>query len=328
MEYVFNLTDKVLAGHKVTREEAEYLMRLKGADLMDLYACANKIRERFHGNKVDLCSVINAKSGDCAEDCRFCAQSVKHDALIEEYPLMEKAEILRVAENALENGAKRFCVSTSGKKLSPAEVDSICETVLTLKSSLPIYCCATLGELSTEHLSALKEAGLDRYHHNIETSRNHFPNICTTHSYEVRLRTIFNAKEAGLSLCVGFIVGMGENKSDWIDMVMSVVGDIDADSIPINFLMPIQGTPMEEQESIKPGDALKFIALTRFLNPDKEIRVCGGRLAALQDLHSFIFFAGADGMMIGNYLTRIGRDPKKDLTMINHLNMDTEDIIF
>lgn len=310
--------DTVLGGGKLDRDEAAVLSRASGADLVDLFAAANRVRERFRGNALDICSIVNAKSGACSEDCAFCAQSAHHHTGAPVYPLLAVDQMARAAENAKKNGAKRFCIVTSGRGIDSAEdLENIAEGIRRVKDS-GLSPCATLGTLTREQLARLKSAGLNRYHHNIETSREYFPRVCTTHTFDERIELLRHARELGLSACSGGILGMGESMEDRISMAFSL-RELDVDSVPLNFLMPIMGTPFENLRAITPLEALHSIALFRLVLPEKEIRICGGRGSALGQLHPLIFMAGADGFLIGNYLTTTGLDPADDLAMVRDM---------
>lgn len=310
--------DTVLGGGQLDRDEAAVLSRASGAGLVDLFAAANRVRERFRGNTLDICSIVNAKSGACSEDCAFCAQSSHHDTGAPVYPLLAVDQMARAAENAKKNGAKRFCIVTSGRGIDSAEdLENIAEGIRRVKDT-GLSPCATLGTLTREQLARLKSAGLNRYHHNIETSREYFPRVCTTHTFDERIELLRHARELGLSACSGGILGMGESMEDRISMAFSL-RELDVDSVPLNFLMPIMGTPFENIKAITPLEALHSIALFRMVLPEKEIRICGGRGPALGQLHPLIFMAGADGFLIGNYLTTTGLDPADDLAMVRDL---------
>jgi biotin synthase len=313
------LKEKALQGGAITRGEALGLAAASGADIYDLMAAANRLRERFRGNRADLCSIVNAKSGGCSEDCAFCAQSLKSAAVIERYPLRDPEEILRAARDALLGGARRFCIVTGGRRITPAEVDAVAKIVSRIKE-IGLSPCATLGLLDSAALSALKAAGLDRYHHNLETSERFFPCICRTHTYADKLKTIEAARAAGLSICSGGIFGVGEGWEDRVDMAFAL-RDIGVDSVPVNYLIPITGTPLSGAKHLTPLEALKIIALYRFILPRAEIRICGGRLQTLRELNPLIFMAGADGILIGNYLTTTGRPPSEDLAMLDTLGL-------
>jgi len=314
-----SIEKKVLGGGKISREEALFIASLSGQDILDLFASASRIREHFRGNTVDLCAIINAKSGACSEDCAYCAQSAKSTAEIKTFPLVDKERVLGKAREAKEGGAKRFCIVTSGKKTSVTDLEKIAEMVCAVRK-LGLLPCATLGLLSGEDLLQLKEAGLERYHNNLETSERFFPAICTTHTYQDKLKTIREVKSTGLSLCSGGIFGLGETWDDRVAMAFAL-REIDPDSVPVNFLTPVKGTRLGLNKILDPFDALKIISLYRFILPDKEIRVCGGRLQTLGEFHAFIFPAGADGLLTGNYLTTLGRNFEDDLKLINQYGL-------
>jgi biotin synthase len=314
-----NIEEKVLGGSKISRDEALFITSLPGQEIFDLISSANRIRHYFRGDSVDLCAIINAKSGACSEDCSYCAQSAKSTTEINTFQLVEKERVMEKAEEAKKGGAKRFCIVTSGKKASPRDLAKIASMVSGVRR-LGLLPCATLGLQSKEDLLLLKDAGLERYHNNLETSEGFFPEICTTHTYRDKIETIRAVKSAGLSLCSGGIFGLGETWEDRIDMAFEL-RDIGPDSVPINFLTPVKGTRLGLQKLLDPFDALKIISLYRFILPDKEIRVCGGRIQTLGELHSFIFPAGADGLLTGNYLTTLGRNFEGDLKLIDQYGL-------
>ena len=305
---------KVFDGVPISKEDARSVAEVRGPDVFDLFAAANRIRQHFRDGTVGLCSIINAKSGACPEDCSFCAQSSKNSASMRVYPLIKKETVIEKAMAAVKAGVKRFSVVTSGRKVSGRELSEIAGLISAIRETglLP---CASLGLLSGEELSVLKDAGLDRYHHNLETSERFFTQICSTHAFADKVETARAATAAGLSLCSGGIFGMGETWQDRIDMAFSL-RELGADSVPINFLIPIKGTALAHRGLLHPLEALKIISLFRFVLPAKEIRVCGGRTQILGELHSMIFFAGADGMITGDYLTTMGRRPEDDLRLI------------
>lgn len=304
----------------IDRAYALHLSTLQGAEVYELFALANRVRIHNRGNRVDLCSIVNAKSGACPEDCSFCAQSAYSRTDTRVFPLIDEERIIEAAASAKKKGARRFCVVTSGKRPSDRELDKICGFISRIRD-LGLLPCATLGLLDASRLQGLVDAGLDRYHHNLETSEAFFSEICTTHTYAEKVRTIETARQLGLSICSGGIFGLGESWEDRIDMAFAL-REIGIDSVPINFLTPIPGTPLGDREPLNPIEALKIIAIYRLILPDCEIRVCGGRPITLRDLNPFIFLAGADGLLIGNYLTTPGRDPADDIRMINDLGLE------
>ena len=319
------LIDKILAGRKISREEAETLW---GMDLVDLFKGATKIREYFSGKKVHLCAVVNAKSGRCHEDCSFCAQSAHHKNNIQSFPLISNEDILTRAREARSIRAGRFGIVISGKGISnDDELQAICDAVSGMREGVSINRCASLGVLGQEQIDALYKAGLRRYHHNLETSESFFPNICTTHTFKERVRTVEFAKAAGFEVCCGGLFGLGESNDDVLDLAFTI-RDLGADSVPINFLNPAPGTRTANIPLMDPLKALRIIAIFRFILPDKEIKVCGGREAVLRSLQPLLFYAGANGMMIGNYLTTSGQNPKDDLRMIRDLGLEVDNEFF
>ncbi len=319
-QLISDVLESVMSNAQIHPEAVSGLSTVRGADLWDLFAAAGRVRSHFRGEKVDICSIVNAKSGSCSEDCSYCAQSVHHATGAPVYPLIPVESMAKAAESAKRNGAGRFCIVTSGRGIdSQEDLENIASGIQRVRD-IGLSPCATLGTLTREQLSYLKNAGLQRYHHNIETSRDYFPRICTTHGFDERLEVLENARSLGLSACSGGILGMGESMQDRIQMAFTL-RELDVDSIPINFLMPIMGTPLESVTSITPLEALHSLALFRLILPGKEIRVCAGRGTALGNLHPLIFAAGADGFMIGNYLTTSGLDPEDDLKMVHDLGL-------
>jgi biotin synthase len=310
-----SLAAAVLKGEQVSAAEANELW---SADLDALLFQANRIRRHFKGNRIHLCSIINAKSGRCTENCRFCAQSAHHAANAAEYPLVKGSRIENAADEAARNGAACFGIVTSGRALSADEVENICAAAAKRKN---IRVAASLGELDEKSLRRLKQSGITRFHHNIETAESFFPNVCTSHRFGDRIATIKRAKNAGLEICSGGIFGLGETPAQRVEFGMTL-RSLDVDSIPMNFLNPIPGTPLEHAPRLSPREILRTIAVFRFLLPAKDISVCGGREINLHDIQSWIFYAGASGMMIGGYLTTAGRSVEQDLQMIRDLGLE------
>ena len=311
------IADDIIEGRSLSEDNA---LSLWESDSVTLFSGANRIREHFKGRKINLCSIINAKSGACSENCAFCAQSAKHTAKVEKYPLVSSSAVSGALETAVNNRAGCFGIITSGKALSKDEVERICGYVSENKDR-GIRLSASLGELDDELLKKLKASGLKRFHHNIETAESFYPNICSTHSFSDRFRTAKAVKKAGLELCSGGIFGLGETRAQRVEFAFAL-RELGADSIPLNFLNPIEGTPLAGKEPLSCEEILKCIAVVRYILPDKDISVCGGREVNLRDLQSWIFFAGANGMMTGNYLTTSGRGAEQDLRMIKDLGLE------
>jgi biotin synthase len=321
MAFPAGLSDRVLDGKSLTREEALSLLKLEGPALAFLFAEANAVRCRFFGDRVSLCSILNVKSGNCGEDCAFCAQSGRFRTGIPTHGLLDSSLIAGYAKKAKAWGCHVGLVTSGKNVLKGAEFERLLAEFHSLAGQGPVD--ASLGLLDADQARALKKAGVRTYNHNVETSKDFFSRIVTTHSYEDRVRTARLIKEAGMRLCCGGILGMGEGLEDRVNMAFELK-ELDPDVIPLNFLHPIPGTPLEKTRPIRPLDALKAIALFRFVHPDKDIKICGGRDFNLRDLQSLIFFAGASGMMIGDYLTTKGRDVDTDLKMIRDLGFTTD----
>ena len=317
---IAELAQQVLSGQSLLRAQARQLCGVRGDDLFDLFFWANKIRIRFVGRSVKFCSIITGKVGACSEDCGFCAQS-RHYKTHVTPGKMSVDQMVAAADEALANGASSFGIVNSGRGPSDRELDWLEPFFTGTAAQGRIRPCATLGELTEAQARRLKKMGVHRINHNLETSRRFFPNIVSTHNYEDRVRTIRIAKAAGLSICSGGIFGMGEGWEDRLDVAFEL-RELGADVVPVNFLNAIQGTPLYETTTpLAPIEALKIIAIYRFILPDRELKVAGGRETVLRDLQSWMFFAGASSFLIGNYLTTFGRSPQDDHQMLNDLGL-------
>lgn len=269
--------------------------------------------------QVHLCSIVNARSGRCSEDCKYCAQAACYQTGAAEYSLLPDEEILAAARKAKEIGSSYFSMVTSGNALGESEFARVVALIPRIRDEVDINVCASLGSIAYDKLLRLREAGLIRYHHNLETSRSFYPQIVSTHNYDDRVKTALAVKKTGLSLCCGALFGLGESREDRIELAL-LLQDIDPDIIPINFLIPIPGTPLEKMPSLEVVEALKTIAIFRLMLPDAVIKLCGGREEVLGDFQSLAFMCGADGMMIGGYLTRSGRSIADDLRLVEGIN--------
>ncbi len=298
--------------------EKEKINDLLRIPLMELISRANKVRAKFFDSKLELCNIINAKSGLCAQDCKFCAQSQKSSTKVETYSLKSKEEIIKAAHQAKEIGAEKFGIVTSGNSLTPGELKEITEAVSYIKNEIKIDICVSLGALGKDELLMLKEAGLERYHHNIETSPRFYKQIVSTHDFSQRINTIKAAKEVGLGVCSGGIIGMGETWQDRIDMAL-ILNDLGVDSVPINILVPIKGTALQDLKPISSQDVLRTISIFRIVLGDKIIKIAAGREGALGDFQGLGFMAGANGMLIGGYLTVKGRSLSQDYKLIEEI---------
>jgi biotin synthase len=296
-----------------------YVLRSSTSDLPQVFAAASMVRHRYFGKSVRLCSILNAQSGACSEDCAFCAQASCHDTEIEVRPLCSKEAMVGAFNEAAELPVTHFGVVTSGCALSEDGVEQVCSVVSDNRHKR-IDWCASLGCLDYDQLCSLRAAGLKRFHHNIETAQSFFPQICSTHSWEMRIETIRNARKAGLEICSGGILGLGESLEQRVEFALSLARE-SVDSIPLNFLIPIPGTRLERMETMKPLDILRTVSMFRLTNPRAEIKVCAGRVH-LGDLQSMIFHAGANSMMIGPLLTVAGRNVQQDLKMLSDLEVE------
>jgi biotin synthase len=300
----------------ITRNEALEMISLEGEEFDSLIKRAEKTRREFFGNKVRLCSIINAKSGKCNEKCNFCAQSRYFNTAAPHFSLKSPDEILENAHAAQKNRADKFSIVTSGRYLkSKREIESIARSLSMIRDKTSLQRCASLGEIHPEVFFMLREAGLECYHHNVETAPSFHPKIVETHSFDEEVRVIEQAKEASLYTCCGGIFGMGESNEQRVELIFSI-RDINPDNVPLNFLNPIKGTPLEGVARLTPQECLRIIAVCRLVMTDKHIIVCGGREVNLKDKQDMIFDAGATGAMIGNYLTTEGQSPDQDLRMI------------
>ena len=327
-EWLNQLADRVIAGVYLTREEALELTTIKGQDnILLLCEMADRIRQACCGKVVDLCSIINIKSGNCSENCSFCSQSVHHpgkDSPV--YGLKSSEEIVARAKAAAAAGAKRFCLVSQGRGIkynSPksSEFAQILETVSQIMTETAIKPCCALGELTREQAEALKEAGVTRYNHNLEASENFYQQIVTTHTWQDRVETVKNLKAAGIQACTGGIIGMGESWEDRVELALAL-RELEVESVPINLLNPREGTPLGNRPKLDPMDALKAIAIFRFILPKQILRYAGGREAVMGQLQSMGLKAGINAMLIGHYLTTLGQSPQQDLAMLESLGLE------
>ena len=314
---VNELEQKVISGGQISFEEA---VTLTDEDYLVLARSAAKIRLHFSGNDMVLCSIINAKSGKCPEDCRYCAQSSFYNTNIDEYPLKSYDEILPKALKMRSSGVKRFSIVTSGRALNDDEFDSVCDIISSLVKDTSLTICASLGFMTQERSIKLKNSGLTLYHHNLETNNSYFSKICSTHSHREKLETINNIRSAGINLCIGGIIGLGESWNDRVAFAFEIKS-LEPDSIPINILSPIQGTPLFGIRQISPEDIIKTTAIFRFIMPGINIRYAGGRMN-LGSLHDEGIRSGINGLMIGDFLTTQGRSVQDDISMLEAMGFN------
>ncbi|HIW19757.1 MAG TPA: biotin synthase BioB [Candidatus Alistipes pullicola] len=318
MESVSGLEKKIEEGYRPDYDEALSLMR--SLSLEDLCALAHALRLRYQGKRVDMCSIMNARSGKCGEDCKWCSQSRFHHTDIEVYPLVDAESALREAVHNASKGVSRFSLVTSGRALSPADAERICAIYRRIGSECPIKLCASLGLLNREQLFQLKESGVTRYHCNLETAPSYFPQVCTTHTIEEKLQTIEWAREAGLEICSGGIIGMGESEEQRVEFALAL-RRTGAVSIPVNILNPIPGTRLAGMPPLKDEEVIRAVAMIRILNPEASVRLAGGR-SRIKAVEPELFRCGISGSIVGDLLTTTGSDIDTDKAMFLRLGFE------
>jgi biotin synthase len=310
-----------MSGRGISAPDALAVLKLPREAMWRLLDATEAVRRRFKGDGIRLCSIVNAKSGLCSEDCSFCSQSSRSMAEIAKYPMIDEEKIVAAAREARERGAREFSIVASGLAVrSRRELVRVGNAVERIRDEVGLETCVSLGTLSADGIAYLLSRGLRSVHHNLETSRRFFPSVCTTHDYEEDVRAVRDAKAAGAWVCCGGIFGLGETDEDRVELAMTL-RELDVDSIPVNFLNPVPGTPLEGKRDLTPFFCLKIIAMMRLCHPAREIIVCGGREVNLRDLQSLMFAAGATGTMAGNYLTTCGRPAEEDVRMILDLGL-------
>ena len=313
------LTTHVLSGKQINKEEAMFLYE---QPLEELCQSADKIRKHFCENQFDICTIVNAKSGHCSENCKFCAQSAHNHTGSAEYPMLSAEEIVAHAKSNYEQGVLRYSIVTSGKRLSDSEVDKMCEAIRKIKEEVGISVCVSMGLLNEQQFRKLKEAGATRVHNNLETSQKNFPNICTTHTFEDKVEAVRAAQAAGLSVCSGGIMGLGETVEDRIDMALSLRA-LGIKSVPVNMLNPIPGTPFEHNTKLTQEEMRRIVAVYRFILPTASIRLAGGR-GLLFDKGKSCFISGANAAISGDMLTTAGISMKTDMALLKELGYEAK----
>jgi len=314
MGIVEAIRNKVLSGDLINKSEAT---DISIAPLEELCAAANQIREHFCGNAFDLCTIINGKSGKCSENCKYCAQSAFYQTKVEEYPLLSTEKIVEQAKYNDERGVLRYSIVTSGRKLNDNEVDQVCESIRAVRQATGIAVCASFGLLDEPQFAKLHAAGVTRVHNNLETSRRNFPNVCTSHTYDDKIAAIRDAQRAGLNVCSGGIMGLGETMEDRIDMALEL-RELGVRSIPVNMLNPIPGTPYENNKLLTNEEMCRIVAVFRFLVPNASIRLAGGR-GLLADKGRQCFLSGANAAISGDMLTTEGITIEQDMKLLEEL---------
>ena len=318
------LSNHVMDGETITATEALAILQSPGDELLEVLQGAYRIRKKYFGNKVSLHLVRNVKSGKCPEDCAFCSQSTSAINDVERYDFQTVESIVAGAQAAVDRQAKRYCVVSSTRAPSPNELETICEAAIQIKQKYPaLEICSSLGMLTEEKAVRLKEAGVNRFNHNLETSENYFPEVVTTHDFEERVNTAKIVKKAGLDLCSGGLFGMGESLQDRVDLAFSLA-ELDVDSVPLNFLDPRPGTPFEGKPNpLTPNDCLRSLAMVRYVMPTTEVRIAGGRETTLRDLQPLALYP-ANSMFTSGYLTTGGQDYETDKRMIEDAGFEID----
>ena len=318
MSFVSEMKEKVLKGGLVGRQEA---LRLAEELLLELQEAADEIRKRVCGDGFDICTIVNGKCGRCSEDCKYCAQSAHYQTACDQsYPLLSAEELLDGARRSARQGVLRYSIVTSGRRLSDAEVEQVCGSIRKIKAETSIEVCVSLGLLDETQFHRIREAGASRVHCNLETSARYFPSVCTTHTYQEKIETLKAAKRAGLSICSGGILGLGETMEDRIDMVLTA-RELGVKSIPVNLLNPIPGTPYEKMKPLTNEEACRCVALFRFLIPDASIRLAGGR-GLVRDKGEACFLSGANAAISGDMLTTSGISVAADRKLLKELGYE------
>ncbi len=317
-----SLATRVLAGEALTRDDARRIVASPDAELLALLGAAFEVRRAHHGLRVHIHVLENAKLGACPEDCGFCSQSRRYASPSGEAPMLSADELVAGARRAASSHAYRYCMVTATHGPSTRDLDTICEAAQRIKAELDIELCASLGFLTEAKAKRLADAGIDRFNHNLETSERHFDEIVSTHTYRDRVRTIQLAKSAGMETCAGGIVGLGESDDDLVDLAMAL-RELEVDSVPVNFLDPRPGTPLEDKQRLSPGDALRALCLFRFANPAADVRVAGGREVNLRSMQAMALYP-ANSLFTSGYLTTGGNGPHEDLQMIRDMGFEIE----
>lgn len=317
------LAQSVIEGYKVTAEEALAIVQARDEELLDILNAAFMIRHHYYGKKVKLNMIINTKSGLCPEDCGYCSQSIVSEAPIDKYAWLTKEKIVEGAQESIRRKAGTYCIVASGRRPTTKEIDHVVEAVKEIRETTDLKICCCLGFLNEEHASKLAAAGVHRYNHNLNTSQENYKNITSTHTYGDRVDTVEKVKGAGMSPCSGAIFGMGESDKEAVEIAFSLQ-QLDADSIPCNFLNAIDGTPLEGRAELNPRKCLKLLAMMRFVNPAKEIRIAGGREVNLASLQPLGLYA-ANSIFVGDYLTTEGQEVRADWKIIEDLGFEIEE---
>ncbi|WP_379966586.1 biotin synthase BioB [Ectobacillus sp. sgz5001026] len=318
-----HIANEVVQGREVTNEEALAILQADDDELLEIMNAAYIIRRHYFGKKVKLNMIINTKSGLCPEDCNYCSQSMISEAPIDKYAWLSKEKIVEGAQEAIRRKAGTYCIVASGRRPSDKEVEHVIGAVKEIRDTTDLKICCCMGFLNEDQAKRLSDAGVHRYNHNLNTHVNNYESICSTHTYDDRVDTVEKVKDAGISPCSGAIFGMGENEQQRVEIAFELKR-LDADSIPCNFLVAVPGTPLEGTKELRPVQCLKILAMMRFVNPSKEIRISGGREVNLRALQPLGLFA-ANSIFVGDYLTTEGQEPTADWNLISDLGFEIEE---
>lgn len=320
-EFIQKSAEQVLNGQQVDKTQAIELYNIGSENFWDLLYYSNLIREKYFGKKIKVCSIVPGRMGGCSEDCKFCAQSARYETHIKKAEYTSDNDLLEAARQAAEDGVPTLGIVNSGQSVTEKELDRLTGLIKKIRTDFGLEICASLGILTEEQAQKLADAGVSRYNHNLETSQNHFSDIVSTHTFADRVKTIKLAHQAGMQVCAGGIFGIEETKQDRIEMALTL-RELGVDTVPMNFLHPIEGTPLAKSKPLSPIEILTLIAVYRFILPKAHLKVAGGRVLNLRDLQSWIFNAGATAILSGNYLTTAGRDVPEDMQMLNDLGLE------
>ena len=320
-EFIKECQEKVFAGTHISSDDAKKLLNIPDENLKELAKCANEITQDFNGKKIDVEQLNNIKKNACSEDCTFCGQSAFFDTGIDTYQLPTAKEVVSKATKAKEEGAESYCLVAAWREPSPKDFDKVCTIIDEINKKVGISVECSLGFLTVEQAIKLKKLNVKRYNHNLETAKSKFSEICTTHTYEDRLKTLGIARDAGLELCTGGIIGLGETREQRLELSLELAR-LYPEEVTINILVPVPGTPLELQTKLKNSEIIRMFSLIRFLLPESVIKISGGRETMLDDSGEELLQSGANGIITAGYLTMGGNEAKKDLKMIEKIGLE------
>ena len=320
-QFILDCQNKVFKELPLGAYEAEKLLNIPKTELKTLSNCANKITRKFQGDRIDVEQLSNIKKNYCSEDCSFCGQSAFFNTNIDNHQLLSKEEVVKQAKKASDEGAQSYCLVAAWREPTKSDFKKVCEIITEINNNVGINIECSLGFLTPQQAMKLKKLGVKRYNHNLETSRSKFPEICTTHTYQDRINTLKIARDAGLELCTGGIIGMGETREQRLELILDL-SKLNPEEITINLLVPVPGTPLELQTPLPIDEILRTFAVIRFLLPDAIIKISGGREVNLEDDGEALLLSGANGIISAGYLTLSGNEMKKDLEMIRKIHLE------